>query len=340
MKRLLALFLTVFSVQASAWESTAGLSYEHRRFSADDQLGAISSLSAIRPEFSNGMRISGSFLWDVGRGFLLGPDASFGYGILHAPHQKSYIVPAVGELDTSNLMTQSVVLSAKFQVFERESQHFFLKPGFLLTNLTSGWSRVDADTGAIFSLEASHDLNDRSRISFDLQALLSPTIRGRAEYDISWAFVLGIQQVFRSQSSDKISEPVKSAAHAHEQVIAVKVPDAPTPVAPPVEPTSTVPAQPAPVVAQPAAMKHTAILKLDSGGKLSAESYPTIQKIFDAYKLKPSIIKIQHRTDEQTNRLVQEIVSWLLKAGCDTNEITLISVDNLEKPIKINLLPK
>jgi hypothetical protein len=327
MKKLLALLLMLLPVQAFAWEATVGVGYDHRHFSSDDQLGATSPTTSLHPLSSNGLRLSGSWLWDPSKHTEVGAEISLGYGWLSVPYQSSYFTKTAGKIDTSNLTVQSVILVGKFRVLDWKDHLLFLKPGFLITNLSNRWDSVDTDTGGVLSLEVASKLGERNRLTVDVQAILSPTIRGRNEYDFSLGLVFGVQQLFVSEPDVEVPKPVKVPEP-------VKLPEPVTPVVIPQPVTPTTP------VIQPQEQKQETrktILKLGSDGKLSPESYPMIQKILAAYK-KPATIMIQHRKDEKT--LAEEIGSWLVSNGCDKEDVVVEMVEKLDKPLRINIFPK
>lgn len=334
---LVAMFLSSAS-PAMAWESTLGLGWEHRHFSQDDQLGATSPTSSLRPTSSNGLRVTGSWLRPTVYGVEAGPEFSVGNSWLAVPHQSNYYTKTAGKIDTSALTTQSVVISAKIRVLDWRRHLLFLKPGFLVTNLTSGTDRVDADTGSVLGIEIASEKGDDVRASVDVQAILSPTARGKHEYDLSFGLVLSLQRVFRGKPETVVSQPVKVEP---PKVVAVEQPKSESVKTP--EPVKlAAPATPVtpPVTKEPEAQKVKATLKLDANGKLSPESYPLIQKVIDTYRAKPSTIRVLHRKDESSAWLAEEIRQWVVSKGVPVGDVQLDPTANLDKPIRINIVPR
>lgn len=330
MKKLITvLALCLFPLGAQAWEATVGAGYDHRHFSSDDQLGATSPTANLRPVSSSGLRLSGSWLWDMHKHINVGAELGLGYGWLSVPYQHSYTAKTAGKIDTSDLSTQSVILAGKFRALERGGHFLFLKPGFLVTNLASGWDSVDTDTGGILAVEIASALGDRNRLTVDVQAILSPTIRGRTEYDFSFGLVLGVQQLFISKPVVEVPQPVKVVPPPAPKPEPVVIPAAPAPVKPP-----------APVMPQaPEVTKIKVTLKFDSDGKILSESEPLLEKLLDSYKQSPAIIKIQHRQEASAAKKSESIKSWFLSKGVPNSDILTESVV-MEKPLKIDIVPK
>jgi hypothetical protein len=270
----------------------------------------------------------------------VGSEVSVGHGWLNVPHQPSYVTKTAGKIDTSNLTIQSVILSGKFQVLDWKEHLLFLKPGFLILNLNHGWDSVDTDTGAVLALEIASGVGERNRFSVDVQAILSPTVRGKNEYDLSFGMVLGVHQLFRSKTDAEVLQPVRPAQVVAPEVKVV-VPPAPKPEPIPqkVEPV-TPPADPTPVSIPPVIVKHKATLKLGSDGKLSPESYPLIQRVIDAYKTKPSVVKIRHTKETNASQLAEEIKVWMVGNGVPGSDVSVELAENLDKPIRIDIQNK
>jgi hypothetical protein len=340
---LIALMLSI-ATPAMSWESTVGVGYDHRHFGHDDQIGAVSPASSLHPISSSGFRLSGSWTSKIIGNFHAGAEISLGHGWLRAPHQNSYFTKTAGNIDTSDLVTRSVLLSGKFRTLEHENHIFFLKPGVLVLNVASGWDSVDTDTGAVIALEIASKLSESNRFTVDVQAILSPTVRGRSEYDLSFGLVLGLQHVFTGEPDPEVSKPVRVSylADSVEPKKAVN-PSVLQSASTKNEALSqkneqvSLPADPTPITLPQVSVKHKATLKLGVDGRLSPDSYPMIQKVLDAHNLKPSTIRIQHKSDEQTKKMVDEIVLWLLDKGCDKKDIVVSLNENLEKPLKISV---
>jgi hypothetical protein len=151
MKKLLMLLLMLIPPsQAAAWESTVGLGYDHRHFDSNDQLGAVSPDKKLSLSHSSGFRLGGSLLWRIHDDYKVGPEIWVCQGWLSAPNQSGYFTKTADTINTNNLTIQSVTVSAKAQVLSGGGHRLFLKPGFLVSNLTSGFSNaVDTDTGAV-----------------------------------------------------------------------------------------------------------------------------------------------------------------------------------------------
>jgi len=329
MKKLLALLLMLLPVQAFAWEATVGVGYDHRHFSSDDQLGATSPTTSLHPLTSSGLRLSGSWLWDPSKHTEVGAEVSLGYGWLSVPHQSSYVTKTAGKIDTSELAVQSVILAGKFRLLDWNDHLLFLKPGFLVTNLTHGWDSVDADTGGVLALEVASKLGERNRLTVDVQAILSPTVRGRSEYDFSLGLVLGVQQLFVSEPVAEVPQPVKVVPPPAPKPEPVVIPAAPTPVEPP-----------APVTPQaPEVTKIKMTLKFDSDGKLLPESDLLLEKLLKDYKESPAVIKIQHKQEESATKKSESIKAWFLAKGVPDSDVKVESAV-MEKPLKIDIVPK
>lgn len=338
MKKLLMLLLAlIFPNQATAWESTIGLGYDHRHFDSNDQLGAVSPDKKLSPTHSSGFRLGGSLLWNVHDNYGIGPEVWLSHGWLSAPRQKGYVTKTAGEIRTDDLTVQSVSVAAKVQVIEGGGYRLFVKPGFLITDLTSGFSdSVDIDTGASLGFELAGDVRGSNRFFVDVQAVLSPSTEGPGRFVISSNLVLGLQWVFANKHHVEVQEPVKPEPEKQE-----KVPDPPKPaelpkiVTPAALPETITPSEIKPI---PETQKVKGTLKLDAGGKLDPGSYSLIQKVIDVHNEKPSVIKILYKKDEQ--KLAEEIANHVISKGCPKEDVSLESSENLEKPIKISVVPK
>ena len=343
MKKLLTLLLAlVFPTQVSAWESTIGLGYDHRHFDSNDQLGAVSPDKKLSPSHSSGLRLGGSIVWDVLDNYRIGPEIWLSQSWLSVPRQTGYFAKTVGVIDTGDLTVQSVTVSAKAQVLEGGGYRLFLKPGFLVTNLTSGFAdSVDTDTGASLGIELAGDVGKHNRFFVDVQALFSPSTEGPRRFVLSSNLVLGIQWVFANKSVVAVPEPVKT-----EPVKIEKEPEPQKSVDPPkpvelskiVTPESAPVIQVPPIVVKPEKVKGT--LKLGPDGKLDPESYPLIDKVVEAHNQKPSVIKILYRKESSSQSLAEEIRNYVVSKGCPKEEVSLEPTESLEKPIKISVTPK
>lgn len=356
MKKLLTLLLAlVFPTQVSAWESTIGLGYDHRHFDSNDQLGAVSPDKKLSPTHSSGLRLGGSLLWDIRDDYRIGPEIWLSQGWLSAPRQTGYITKTAGKVDTDDLTVQSVTVSAKVQVVEGGGHRLFLKPGFLVSNLTSGFSdRVDADTGAVLGFELASDLGKRNRFFVDVQAVFSPSTEGPRQFVLSSNLVLGVQWVFANEPDVKVQEPVKvpepvkpEPPKQEKAPETLKVVDSPkpvelpkpaTPIAAPEPPVLQVP--PITVKVNPETQKVKGTLKLGPDGKLDPDSYPMIDKVVDVHNQKPSVIKILYKKEGSSQSLAEEIRNYIVSKGCPKDDVSLESSDTLEKPIKISVVPK
>ena len=375
MKKILLYALAILlPAQASAWEGTLGVGFDHRHFDASDQIGAVSPTQRLEPSHSSGLRIGGSALWKVRDGYKIGPEVWISQGWLTAPRQSGYFTKTAGLISTGDLTLQSVTIAAKAQVLEGGGYRLFAKPGFLVTNLTAGFfDRVDADTGAVAGLELSGDVGKRNRIFVDVQAVLSPSTEGKGRIVLSTNLVLGVQWIFADEAHVAVSEPLKesqpaqhpapadvavpaaptapsSALPSEQKAEALKHDAAPAPEAHSTEQTAKSLAEPAqakaPEVlpAQPSAgsdaQRVKGTLKLSSNGRLDPASYPIIQRVIDAHKQKPSVIKILHRKDAASLKLAKEIEKHILRNGCARDEIEVSLDAALEKPIKISVLSR
>lgn len=345
MKRIIFLIILMLSIAlpAQAWESSVGFGWEHRHFSIEDQLGATSPTSSVKLISASGVRLSGSLLWKFSDTIKAGPELTLGNSWASALYQSDYYTKTAGNIDTNSLMVQAALVSAKIQVLDWRRHLLFLKPGFMVTNLTSAGDRVDADTGSVLGLEIANELGENNRISIDVQAIFSPSIRGKYEYDLTMGLVLSLQQLFRSKSDNQVSQLIKEEVIKNQVILPkkeeIKKQD---PVQPPVDITPTAALQPIVVKkqVQQEGQNVKAVLKLGSDGKLSSESYPLIQKILDVYNTKPAIVKILHRETVETTRLAEEIKVWLAEKGVPKDDIQLNSSSELDKPIRINIVPR
>lgn len=332
MKKLLALLVLLFMpIQTQAQEATIGLGFDHHHFSSDDQLGAISPDSRLRFISANGLRLSGSWMWQVMKDLHLGSELSLENSWVDSIYQSSYYTKTAGIIDTSDLMVQSVLLSAKAQAISWERRLLFLKLGFRINNLTSRLDRVDTDTGLAFGFEVTDRLYESIRIFLEVQALLSPTVRGKYEYDLALGLSLGIQQVFESKPEIQVRRTVKmepAAAPVNQE--AVKPPE-------PVTPTEAVTS---PVAQQPLSEPIKAVIKLGPDGELSHESYPLIQRVLNVYSAKPSVINVFHRKDQKTVKLAREIKEWIISKEVPFKDIKLVPSNSLDKPIKIDVISR
>jgi hypothetical protein len=156
-KLLLTLFLLLLSNTANAWEATVGLGGYGRIFDEKDQLGAVSKHESLIPEFSGGLALNGSFLFDASPSFRIGPDLMLGYGWLSAQANENF---------GSSLQNQTIItsLNVQYQIYDFRVS---VKPGFVVNTLTAGYTdKIDSDTGFSSSIRFSTDLFSRGRFFF------------------------------------------------------------------------------------------------------------------------------------------------------------------------------
>lgn len=341
MKKFLILLLALaLPCQAIAWESTVGIGYSHRHFDSNDQLGAVSPDKKLSPVHSSGMSLCGSVLWDIRNSYRIGPEIWLSNGWLSVPHQTDYFTSTAGNIDTSDLTIPSAAIAIKLQVIEEGGHRLFLKPGFLVTNLSSGFfDKVDTDTGTFLGLELTSDFGKNRRFFVDVQAIFSPSTKGPLQFVVSPNLVLGVQWVFRDESGKRVSEPVKTEPPKGE---------APKPIEPPkpLTPTDESESSKTPVAdsvatkSSPKIQKVKGTLKLDDEGKLDAASYPLLNKVVEVSRQKPSIIVIIYKNAMSFKKLAEEIANYLISVGCPKEGVTLEPSDVTEKTITINIVPK
>lgn len=352
MKKLIFLMLAfLLPAQVFAWESTLGLGYEHRHFDSSDQLGAVSPEKKLSLTHSSGFRLGSSILWKIRDGYKVGPEIWLSNGWVSAPRQYGYITKTAGLIDTGNLTLQSLTVTAKAQIFEGGEYRLFAKPGFLVSNISSGFfESIDTDTGAVIGLEFAGNFGKRGRFFVDLQALFSPSAEGPRQLVLSTNMVLGLQWVFASSHNTEVQQPVsvgglkRESSHEISQQSdvlksAAKHPAPVTPASTSDEPTPTVLS---PIVVKPntETQKVKGTLKLGSDGKLDPGSYSMIDRVIDAHNQKPSTIKVLYKKDGAAQLLASEIVNYMVSKGCSKEEIALDSSETLEKPIKISVISR
>lgn len=340
MKKLLMLLLAlVFPAHAFAWETAIGAGYDHRHFNANDQLGATAPDKKLSPTHSSGFRVGGSIIWNVYDDYRVGPEIWVSQGWLSAPRQVGYYTKTAGVIKTDDLTLQSVTIAARTQIAEWEGYKLFVKPGFLLSILTSGFSdAVDIDTGAITSIEFTGNIGRNNRFFVDMQAVFSPSTEGPGRLVVSSNLVLGIQWIFASEGHAAAPKPLEKKEDI-EHAKPAELPFAATPAAEPEAP-KPIEVQPVVVKINPEAQKVKGTLKLGPDGRLDPGSYPLIEKVVEAHNQKPSIIKILHKKDVTAQKLAEEIKNYVISKGCPEAEVLLEVSEELPKPIKISVVQK
>jgi hypothetical protein len=329
-KLLLTLFLLLLSNTANAWEATVGLGGYGRIFDEKDQLGAVSKHESLIPEFSGGLALNGSFLFDASPSFRIGPDLMLGYGWLSAQANENF---------GSSLQNQTIItsLNVQYQIYDFRVS---VKPGFVVNTLTAGYTdKIDSDTGFSSSIRFSTDLFSRGRFFFEPQVLFSPSVESKNSFVPSYSLTLGFEKIF---SSKKIVVPVI------EKPVEVKpVVKTPEPVVEPVklpEPATVVnfatvvklpePSTPTKLSEQDVKLEEK---KVEPPVQILPKSY--LENILKTQKSLQTPIKISYSKDEYIKTKVDSLVSWFVERGLKKENIILS--DKLKtKGIKIDILKK
>lgn len=327
-KLLLTLFLLLLSNTANAWEATLGLGGYGRIFDEKDQLGAVSKHESLIPEFSGGLALNGSFLFDASPSFRIGPDLMLGYGWLSAQ---------VNERFGTSLQNQTIItsLNVQYQIYDFRVS---VKPGFVVNTLTAGYTdKIDSDTGFSSSLRFSTDLFSSARFFFEPQVLFSPSVESKNSFVPLYSLTLGFEKIF---SSKKVAAPVV------EKPVEVK------PVKPPEKATSTkasepvsepvkLPIQPTPTGSPEITkteQKQPSTLKFKEN-TVDEGSSGFLNKLLAAHKTFSSVIKIYHSEDKNSKTKAENLLSWFIERGVKRDEIFLSStLEN--KGIKIEIIKK
>lgn len=352
MKKLIFFALALLMpTQALAWESTISAGYDHRHFDSNDQLGAVSPEKKLNPIHSSGFRLGSSILWKIRDGYKVGPEIWLSNGWVSAPHQDGYITKTVGLVDTGDLTLQSLTIATKAQIFEGGEYRLFAKPGFLVSNLSSGFfESIDTDTGAVIGLEFAGNFGKRGRFFVDLQALFSPSAEGPGQLVLSTNMVLGLQWVFTSEHNIDVQQLVSSESlrdedsreTSQQSEVLKRTIELPSPVTPATVSSESKPTTlpPSTVVPNHEPQRVKGTLKLGADGKLDPGSYSMIDRVIEAHNQKPSIIKVLYKKDSSAQLLASEIMNYMISKGCSKEEITLGYSESLEKPIKISVISK
>lgn len=314
-KLLLTLFLLLLSNTANAWEATVGLGGYGRIFDEKDQLGAVSKHESLIPEFSGGLALNGSFLFDASPSFRIGPDLMLGYGWLSAQ---------VNERFGSSLQNQTIItsLNVQYQIYDFRVS---VKPGFVVNTLTAGYTdKIDSDTGFSSSLRFSTDLFSSARFFFEPQVLFSPSVESKNSFVPSYSLTLGFEKIF---------SPKKVAAPVVEKPVEVK-PAVKTPE-PVVEPIKL--PEPATPVKQPDSPVKVEETKTEP--QLNVESKGYLENILKVHKVLKSSIKIIYSEDKILKEKAEKLATWFVERGVSKEDIVL--TNTLEtKGIRIEILKK
>jgi hypothetical protein len=322
-KLLLTLFLLLLSNTANAWEATLGLGGYGRIFDEKDQLGAVSKHESLIPEFSGGLALNGSFLFDANPSFRIGPDLMLGYGWLFAQ---------VNERFGSSLQNQTIItsLNIQYQIYDFRVS---VKPGFVVNTLTSELTdKIDSDTGFSSSLRFSTDLFSSARFFFEPQVLFSPSVESNNSFVTSYSLTLGFEKIF---SSNKIVAPVVEKV---VEAVPVKPPEEITPVkvsesvVEPIKlPEVVVPIKkPDP----PVKVEETKVEP-----QLNVESKGYLENILKVHKVLKSSIKIIYSEDKVLKEKAEKLATWFAERGVGKEDIVL--TNTLEtKGIRIEILKK
>jgi hypothetical protein len=322
-KLLLTLFLLLLSNTANAWEATVGLGGYGRIFDEKDQLGAVSKHESLIPEFSGGLALNGSFLFDASPSFRIGPDLMLGYGWLSAQ---------VNERFGSSLQNQTIItsLNIQYQIYDFRVS---VKPGFVVNTLTSELTdKIDSDTGFSSSLRFSTDLFSSARFFFEPQVLFSPSVESNNSFVTSYSLTLGFEKIF---SSKKIATPVVEKI---VEAVPVKPPEEITPVkvsesvVDPIKlPEVVVPIKkPDP----PVKVEETKVEP-----QLNVESKGYLENILKVHKVLKSSIKIIYSEDKVLKEKAEKLATWFAERGVNKEDIVL--TNTLEtKGIRIEILKK
>ena len=313
-KLLLTLFLLLLSNTANAWEATVGLGGYGRIFDEKDQLGAVSKHESLIPEFSGGLALNGSFLFDASPSFRIGPDLMLGYGCLSAQ---------VNERFGTSLQNQTIItsLNVQYQIYDFRVS---VKPGFVVNTLTAGYTdKIDSDTGFSSSLRFSTDLFSSARFFFEPQVLFSPSVESKNSFVPSYSLTLGFEKIF---------SPKKVAAPVVEKIVEV-VPVKPS--EPVVEPVKL--PEPATPVKQPDPPVKIEETKVEP--QLNVESKGYLENILKVHKVLKSSIKIIYSEDKVLKEKAEKLATWFAERGVSKEDIVL--TNTLEtKGIRIEILKK
>ena len=314
-KLLLTLFLLLLSNTANAWEATLGLGGYGRIFDEKDQLGAVSKHESLIPEFSGGLALNGSFLFDASPSFRIGPDLMLGYGWLSAQ---------VNERFGTSLQNQTIItsLNVQYQIYDFRVS---VKPGFVVNTLTAGYTdKIDSDTGFSSSLRFSTDLFSSARFFFEPQVLFSPSVESKNSFVPSYSLTLGFEKIF---SPKKVTAPVV------EKPVEVKpVVKTPEPVVEPIK----LP-EPATPVKQPDPPVKVEETKVEP--QLNVESKGYLENILKVHKVLKSSIKIIYSEDKVLKEKAEKLATWFVERGVSKEDIVL--TNTLEtKGIRIEILKK
>ena len=314
-KLLLTLFLLLLSNTANAWEATVGLGGYGRIFDEKDQLGAVSKHESLIPEFSGGLALNGSFLFDASPSFRIGPDLMLGYGWLSAQANERF---------GSSLQNQTIItsLNVQYQIYDFRVS---VKPGFVVNTLTSEFTdKIDSDTGFSSSLRFSTDLFSSARFFFEPQVLFSPSVESKNSFVPSYSLTLGFEKIF---SPKKVTAPVV------EKPVEVKpVVKTPEPVVEPVK----LP-EPATPVKQPDPPVKVEETKVEP--QLNVESKGYLENILKVHKVLKSSIKIIYSEDKILKEKAEKLATWFVERGVSKEDIVL--TNTLEtKGIRIEILKK
>ena len=314
-KLLLTLFLLLLSNTANAWEATVGLGGYGRIFDEKDQLGAVSKHESLIPEFSGGLALNGSFLFDASPSFRIGPDLMLGYGWLSAQANERF---------GTSLQNQTIItsLNVQYQIYDFRVS---VKPGFVVNTLTAGYTdKIDSDTGFSSSLRFSTDLFSSARFFFEPQVLFSPSVESKNSFVPSYSLTLGFEKIF---------SPKKVAAPAVEKPVEVK-PAVKTPE-PVVEPIKL--PEPATPVKQPDPPVKVEETKVEP--QLNVESKGYLENILKVHKVLKSAIKIIYSEDKILKEKAEKLATWFVERGVSKEDIVL--TNTLEtKGIRIEILKK
>lgn len=345
-KIFLILIAALFSTQAQALDFSVGLSYSHRHFSENDQLGATSPTKKLSLSHSSGIQLSGSAVWRFWRDYGAGLEVSVGHHFVTAPRQAEYYTKTAGKIDTNDLTAQTVSAAAKVQVFERGGVYrLFVKSGFLTSILSAdSGKRVDVDTGGLAGIELCGNLGKSVGFFVDVQTILSPSVVGPNQFVLSPNILLGLQWL---SADEPHSEVQRSVSQEPKPVALENVAQSPVELPKPATAVNVLVTSPKDAVlpaesqkSSPEPQKIKATLRLGADGRLDPESYPFIQKVLDAHSQRPSTIKIHYRKDSSAQQLAAEIASFIVDKGCPKSDIEISQTDKLDKPIKINVIPK
>lgn len=314
-KLLLTLFLLLLSNTANAWEATLGLGGYGRIFDEKDQLGAVSKHESLIPEFSGGLALNGSFLFDASPSFRIGPDLMLGYGWLSAQANERF---------GSSLQNQTIItsLNVQYQIYDFRVS---VKPGFVVNTLTAGYTdKIDSDTGFSSSLRFSTDLFSSARFFFEPQVLFSPSVESKNSFVPSYSLTLGFEKIF---SPKKVTAPVVEKLVEVKPV--VKIPE------PVVEPVKL--PEPATPVKQPDPPVKTEETKVEP--QLNVESKGYLENILKVHKILKSSIKIIYSEDKILKEKAEKLATWFAERGVSKEDIVL--TNTLEtKGIRIEILKK